>query len=70
MRKTIHELNYVIRVLLIITVVCGLIWKFSSNEMVNYITGTLSTITFICGLVLSILKDEIKDRLLQKEGWV
>ena len=70
MRKTIYELNSVIRVLFIITVICGLIWKFSSNEMISYITGTLSTITFICGFVLNILKDEVKDHLLQKEGWV
>lgn len=70
MRKTIYEINSVIRVLFTITVICGFIYKFSGNEIITYVSGTLCTITFILGFVLNILKDEIKDRLLQKEGWV
>ena len=70
MRKIEFELNRMIKIFFEITVICGLIYRFSGNEVITYITGVSSVISFIIGFIMVVLKDEIKERRLQKEGWV
>ena len=70
MRNVEFELNYMIKILFKITVICGLIYRFSGDEVITYITGALSVISFGIGFVMVVLKDEIKEHRLQKEGWV